>query len=65
MNKNITTDLKTILAEKSLDGDSQMWQKRLETITTSDVERALSEPAGFYHFKKLLAFISPAAENYL
>ena len=65
MNKNITTDIKTILAEKALDGDSQMWQKRLEAITTSDVERALSEPAGFYHFERLLAFISPAAENYL
>lgn len=65
MNKNITTDIKTILAEKTLDGDSQMWQKRLGAITTSDVERALSEPAGSYHFERLLAFISPAAENYL
>jgi len=65
MNKNITTDIKTILAEKGLDGDSRMWQKRLEAITTSDVERALSGPAGFYHFEKLLALISPAAENYL
>ena len=65
MNKNITIDIKTILAEKGLDGDSQMWQKRLEAITTSDVERSLSEPPGFYHFEKLLAFISPAAENYL
>ena len=65
MNKNITTDVKTILAEKALDGDSQMWQKRLEAITTNDVERTLSEPAGSYHFERLLALISPAAENYL
>ena len=65
MNKNITTDIKTILAEKSLDGDSQIWQKRLEATTTSDVEKALSEPAGSYHFEKLAALISPAAENYL
>ena len=65
MNKNITTDIKTILAEKCLDGDSQMWQRRLEATTTSDVERVLSEPAGSYHFERLLAFISPAAENYL
>jgi 2-iminoacetate synthase len=65
MNKNITADIKTILAEKGLDGDSQMWQKRLEAITTNDVERALSEPAGSYHFERLLALISPAAENYL
>lgn len=62
---NITTDIKTILAEKSLDGDSQTLQKRLEAITKSDVERALSEPAGSYHFEKLAALISPAAENYL
>ena len=65
MNKNITTDIKTILAEKSLDGDSQTWQRRLEAITTSDVERALSEPAGSYRIERLLAFISPAAENHL
>jgi len=65
MNKNISTDIKTILAEKSLDGDSQTLQKRLEAITKSDVERALSEPAGSYHFEKLAALTSPAAENYL
>ncbi|MFH1615360.1 MAG: 2-iminoacetate synthase ThiH [Planctomycetota bacterium] len=65
MNKNITTDIKTILAEKGLDGNSQTWQRRLEAITTSDVERVLSEPAGSYHFEKLAALISPAAENYL
>lgn len=65
MNKNITADIKTILTEKGLDDDSQMWQKQLEAIATSDVERALSEPAGSYHFEKLATLISPAAENYI
>jgi len=65
MNKHITTDIKTILAEKGLDGNSQMWQRRLESVTKSDVERALSEPIGSYHFEKLVSLISPVAENYL
>ncbi len=65
MNKKTTTDIKTILAEKALDGDSQMWQERLEAITSSDVEKALSEPISTYNLKKVLTLISPAAENYL
>jgi len=35
-------DIKTILAEKSLDGNGNLWQKRLEKISTSEVEKALS-----------------------
>jgi len=65
MNKNNTTDIKTILAEKGLDGNSQTWQRRLEAITASDVQRELSQPAGFYHLERLLTLISPATENYL
>ncbi|MHC4158394.1 MAG: 2-iminoacetate synthase ThiH [Planctomycetota bacterium] len=58
-------DIKTILATKGLDCDGKLWQEQLERLSKRDVERALSEPAGVYSFKKLLAFISPAAENYL
>ncbi len=58
-------DIKTILAERGLDGDGELWQKRLEKISTGDVEKALSEPAGTYGVEKLLALVSPAAENYL
>jgi 2-iminoacetate synthase len=65
MNKNIITDIKTILAQKGLDGNAPLWQKRLEEVSCSDVERALSEPAGAYRLDKLLVLISPAAENYL
>ena len=65
MNKNITTDIKTTLAEKNFDCDSKCWQGRLENVSRGDVEKALSEPAGSYRFEKLLALVSPMAENYL
>jgi 2-iminoacetate synthase len=58
-------DIKTILAEKSLDGNGNLWQKRLEKISTSDVEKALGHPAGIYSMEKLAALVSPAAEDYL
>ena len=58
-------DIKTILAEKSLDGNGNLWQKRLEKISTSDVEKALGYPAGIYSMEKLVALVSPAAEDYL
>ena len=58
-------DIKTILAEKSLDGNGNLWQKRLEKISTSDVEKALGYPAGIYSIEKLVALVSPAAEDYL
>jgi 2-iminoacetate synthase len=58
-------DIKTILAEKGLDGNGGPWRQRLENIHPGDAERVLSEPAGSYNFEKLLALISPAAENYL
>lgn len=58
-------DIKTTLAQKHLDGDSQLWQSHLGQTRSSDVEKALATPAGVYNFKKLIALISPAAENYL
>jgi 2-iminoacetate synthase len=65
MNKNVTSDIKKILAEKGLDGDGQIWQRRLEAVTADDVERALAEPMGSYNFEKFLALVSPAAQGYL
>jgi 2-iminoacetate synthase len=53
------------MAEKGLDGNYKLWQKRLRQISAGDVERALSEPAGSYSLRKLLALISPAAENHI
>ncbi len=63
--KYTSADIRTILAEKGLDGDGRRWHQRLENIHPDDVEMALSEPAGSYNFEKLLTLISPAAENYL
>jgi len=63
--KNVNTDVKTILAEKGLDGDGGSWQNRLNEITGDDVERELAGAAGIYSFQKLLAFVSPAAEDYI
>jgi 2-iminoacetate synthase len=59
------TDIGAILAEEGLDNHCALWQQRLEVVTADDVERALSEPAGSYSLPKLLALISPAAEDYL
>ncbi|MGA1979859.1 MAG: 2-iminoacetate synthase ThiH [Sedimentisphaerales bacterium] len=40
-------------------------QKHPNEVKGSDVERALATPAGSYSLEKLLALISPAAEDYL
>jgi len=58
-------DIKTILSDKGLDGDAAHWRERLERVTSADVERELSRPPGSYSLDRLLALISPAAEDYL
>jgi 2-iminoacetate synthase len=58
-------DIGTILAKKGLDRNGELWHQQLEKISSNDVERALLGPAGIYNFNKLLALISPAAENHL
>jgi 2-iminoacetate synthase len=68
MNKimqNNVTDIKTILADKGLDGNFHLWQQELGKATRSNVEKVLSGPAGSYSFEKLLILLSPAAGNYL
>jgi len=62
---NTDTNIKTILTEKGLDRNGKYWHQQLEKISSNDVERALSGPAGIYSFDRLLALISPTAENYL
>jgi len=57
--------IKTMLDEKGLDRNSKYWRQQLDNVGGVEVERALSEPAGTYNFSKLLALVSPAAENYL
>ncbi|MFH1717180.1 MAG: 2-iminoacetate synthase ThiH [Planctomycetota bacterium] len=58
-------DIRTILADEELDGNGELWRRRLENVSSNDVEVALSQPAGSYSQQKLLALISPAAEDYL
>jgi len=62
---NNNSSIKTILAEKGLDSNGKYLRKQLDKICTNDVEKALSAPVGTYNFNKLLALISPAAEDYL
>ena len=63
--KYTSADIKTILAEKGLNGDGMRWQQRMKNIRPGNVEKALSEPVGSYSFEKLLALLSTIAENYL
>ena len=58
-------DIKTILAQKGLGGNDKLWQKQFDEVSGRDVERALAAPAGSYSLEKLLALISPTAEDYL
>jgi len=64
-NKLRAGNIRMILAEKQLDGDERLWRRRIDAVGAEDVERALSEPPGTYRLEKLLALISPAAEDYL
>ena len=58
-------NISEILSGNGLDGNWEPWQRRLDKVSTDDVEKALSAAAGCYSFEKLLALISPAAESYL
>jgi len=59
------SDIRTILSEKGLDVDSGKWQDMLKAVTANDVQQHLAEQSGHYSLKRLMAFISPAGENYL
>lgn len=58
-------DIATILRQRGLDADTGRWQAALEGVKASEVERYLARPAGRYGFERLLALISPVAQNYL
>ena len=63
--KHLRPNIITTLTQRRLDHNSQQWQERFERITRDDVERALALRPGVYDFEKLLAFVSPVAEDYL
>jgi 2-iminoacetate synthase len=58
-------EIRAVLAERGLDGDGAYWRERLDGVSSSDVEKALSQRAGTYHPERLLALVSPAAEVHL
>jgi 2-iminoacetate synthase len=64
--KHTVSDIKTILADRGLDGSGkEIWAKRLGEITEDEVKWALSRKPGYYVLDRLLMLISPAAENFL
>jgi 2-iminoacetate synthase len=58
-------NISDILKETGLDKPGDAWRQALADVSSGDVERALSQPAGRYSPERLLAFVSPAAEGYL
>jgi 2-iminoacetate synthase len=56
---------KKILGEKRLDGSGGQWREAISRVSGGDVEKTLSEQAGHYNIERILALISPAAEEYL
>ncbi|UCD50636.1 MAG: 2-iminoacetate synthase ThiH [Phycisphaerales bacterium] len=57
--------VRDILAAGRLDADRGQWQQRLRDVTARDVEAALASRAGSYSLDKLVALVSPVAEDYL
>lgn len=61
----MNAEIATILQDKGLDRNPELWRERLEKIGDAEVERALAEPPGAYSLQRLSALVSPAAEKYL
>ena len=55
----------SILESAGLDRDRDSWEQRLREVTAHDVEAALASRPGSYSPAKLLALVSPAAEQHL
>ena len=53
------------LTNKHLDVSSEQYIERLDSVTTTDVEKQLSDAPGKYSLARLLTLTSPAAENFL
>lgn len=58
-------DIATILAQKKLDGETELWRMRLDEVADEEVKNAMSQTPGRYRFEKLVALVSPAAQDYL
>ncbi|MEJ5259967.1 MAG: 2-iminoacetate synthase ThiH [Anaerohalosphaeraceae bacterium] len=65
MSRRAMEEIRTILAQKNLDHDRQVWTEQMRRIRPEDVQKELSKPAGKYSFPRLLTLLSPAAEECL
>jgi 2-iminoacetate synthase len=59
------TSIKAVLEKQRLDAGREVWDQRLRQVTARDVEIAITSRPGSYSLLKLLALVSPAAEDYL
>ncbi len=59
------TSIKAALTSQQLDTGREVWEQRLQELAAHDVEAALVSHPGSYSLSKLLALVSPAAEDYL
>lgn len=59
------SQVRKLIAETGLDTDGERWQRRLQQVTAGSVEAALAARPGSYSLERLLALISPAAQDYL
>lgn len=55
------SQIQSILAEKGLDSNRQVWGERLRQITIDEVETELAKQPGKYSLRRILALVSPAA----
>lgn len=56
-------EIATILRQKQLDSHHDKWRDALGSVTGTDVHKELAAPSGHYSLDRLLAFVSPAAEE--
>ncbi len=56
-------EIRTILRQKQLDSHNDKWRDALRSVTSTDVHKELAAPSGHYSPDRLLAFVSPAAEE--
>lgn len=58
-------EIGTTLSQKQLDTHCDKWRDALRSVTSQDVRKELDAPSGCYSLDRLLAFVSPAAEESL
>jgi 2-iminoacetate synthase len=58
-------DIETILRQNKLDSHTDKWRDALQSVTADDVSKQIAAEPGRYSLQRLLAFVSPAAEDYL